>query len=218
MSTLSPKKALLALLMTGCLALAIARENTLAEAAQTIASSASEGLKVVRGAIALKPIGVEARGEVEVAFSPDLGAEELVIRVTDSATKDLRVMAYSFTSAKVTSAILRAAKRGVKVYLLADAKHNLSESSSQKGRAALSALANSGVMVRVVDAYSIFHDKVQIADGRVTQTGSFNYSAAAATRNSENVIVHWDNPALAKAYADHFERNWKISKAFTPSY
>ena len=218
MSTLSPKKALLALLMTGCLAPAIARENTLAEAAQTIASSASEGLKVVRNDIALKPNGVEARGEVEVAFSPDLGAEELVLRVTDSATKDLRVMAYSFTSAKVTSAILRAAKRGVKVYLLADAKHNLSESSSQKGRAALSALANSGVMVRVVDAYSIFHDKVQIADGRVTQTGSFNYSAAAATRNSENVIVHWDNPALAKAYADHFERNWKISKAFTPSY
>ena len=218
MNTLSAKKALVALMMTGFLAPVIARENILAEAAQTIASSASESLKVVRGAIALKPIGVEARGEIEVAFSPDLGAEELVIRVTDSADKDLRVMAYSFTSAKVTSAILRAAKRGVKVYLLADAKHNLSESSSQKGRAALSALANAGVMVRVVDAYAIFHDKVQISDGRVTQTGSFNYSAAAATRNSENVIVHWDNPALAKAYADHFERNWKISKAFTPSY
>ena len=87
MNTLSAKKALVALMMTGFLAPVIARENILAEAAQTIASSASESLKVVRGAIALKPIGVEARGEIEVAFSPDLGAEELVIRVTDSANK-----------------------------------------------------------------------------------------------------------------------------------
>jgi len=214
----TPRALLVALLLAAFFPYAAARESLLTEAAQMVASSASEGIKGVRSAIAHKPIGVEARGEIEVAFSPDLGAEELVIRVTDNASKELRVMAYSFTSSKVTAAIIRAVKRGVDVYLLADADHNLSKSSSQKGRAALSALHHAGVHVRVVDAYAIFHDKVQVADGRVTQTGSFNYSAAAATRNSENVIVHWNNPALAKAYAEHFERNWKISKAFTPSY
>jgi phosphatidylserine/phosphatidylglycerophosphate/cardiolipin synthase-like enzyme len=168
-----------------------------------------------------KPTGPKAvanRGAIEVAFSPDHGAEDLVLRVVDSAKADLRVMAYSFTSSKMTAALVRAAKRGVKVYLLADEKQNTGEGGAGKSKAALSTLSLAGVSVRLVGAYPIFHDKVQIADGRTLQTGSYNYSDAAARRNSENVIVHWDNPDLAMAYAEHFERNWRLSKPFTPSF
>ena len=162
---------------------------------------------------------VANRGGIEVAFSPDYGAEELVIRVVDSAKADLRVMAYSFTSAKMTSALVRAVKRGVKVYLLADEKQNTGEGGgAKKSKAALSTLSLAGANVRLVGAYAIFHDKVQIVDGRTLQTGSFNFSDAAARRNSENVIVHWDNPDLALAYAEHFERNWRLSKPFNPGF
>ena len=197
---------------------AFARDSGLGEKALQLAASAGEGVKAVREAFTNSATPVQAQGQIEVAFSPNLGAEELVIRVTDSAKKDLRVMAYAFTSSKITSALIRAAKRGVNVYLLADEKQNLGVGAGPKGRAALSALSLTGVHVRVVDAYPIFHDKVQISDGRVLQTGSFNYSDAAAKRNSENVIVHWDNPELASAYAEHFARNWKLSKAFNPSF
>lgn len=197
---------------------AFARDSGLGEKALQLAASAGEGVKAVREAFTNSATPVQAQGQIEVAFSPNLGAEELVIRVTDSAKKDLRVMAYAFTSSKITSALIRAAKRGVNVYLLADEKQNLGAGAGPKGRAALSALSLAGVHVRVVDAYPIFHDKVQISDGRVLQTGSFNYSDAAAKRNSENVIVHWDNPELASAYAEHFARNWKLSKAFNPSF
>ena len=197
---------------------AFARDSGLGEKALQLAASAGEGVKAVREAFTNSATPVQAQGQIEVAFSPNLGAEELVIRVTDSAKKDLRVMAYAFTSSKITSALIRAAKRGVNVYLLADEKQNLGAGAGPKGRAALSVLSLAGVHVRVVDAYPIFHDKVQISDGRVLQTGSFNYSDAAAKRNSENVIVHWDNPELASAYAEHFARNWKLSKAFNPSF
>lgn len=197
---------------------ALARESGIGEKALQLAASAGEGVKAVREAFTSSATPVQAKGQIEVAFSPNLGAEELVIRVTDSAKKDLRVMAYAFTSSKITSALIRAAKRGVNVYLLADEKQNLGDGAGTKGRAALSALSLAGVQVRVVGAYPIFHDKVQISDGRVVQTGSFNYSDAAAKRNSENVIVHWDNPDLASAYAEHFARNWKLSKAFNPSF
>ena len=197
---------------------AFARDSGLGEKALQLAASAGEGVKAVREAFTNSATPVQAQGQIEVAFSPNLGAEELVIRVTDSAKKDLRVMAYAFTSSKITSALIRAAKRGVNVYLLADEKQNLGAGAGPKGRAALSALSLAVVHVRVVDAYPIFHDKVQISDGRVLQTGSFNYSDAAAKRNSENVIVHWDNPELASAYAEHFARNWKLSKAFNPSF
>jgi phosphatidylserine/phosphatidylglycerophosphate/cardiolipin synthase-like enzyme len=36
-----------------------------------------------------------------------------------------------------------------------------------------------------------------ISDGKHVQTGSFNYSQAAAKSNSENVLVVWNNPDLA---------------------
>lgn len=196
----------------------LARESSIGEKALQLAATAGEGVKAVREAFNISAIPVQAHGQIEVAFSPNFGAEELVIRVADSAKKDLRIMAYAFTSSKMTSALIRAAKRGVNVYLLADEKQNLGEGAGPKGRAALSALSLAGVHVRVVGAYAIFHDKVQIADGRSVMTGSFNFSDAAAKRNSENVIVHWDNPELASAYADHFSRNWKLSKAFDPSF
>ena len=104
---------------------AFARDSGLGEKALQLAASAWEGVKAVREAFTNSATPVQAQGQIEVAFSPNLGAEELVIRVTDSAKKDLRVMAYAFTSSKITSALIRAAKRGVNVYLLADEKQNL---------------------------------------------------------------------------------------------
>lgn len=161
---------------------------------------------------------VPSAGTLEVGFSPKGGAESLVLKVIDATQTDLKVMAYSFTSAKVTRALLRATKRGVKVFIVADEKHNLGEGASPKARAALSALAEAGAQVRVVSAFAIHHDKVLISEGRHSQLGSFNYSEAAASRNSENVIVHWDNPALAKAYTAHFMRNWALGKPFSPQF
>src|SRR2546423_11877770 len=161
---------------------------------------------------------VAATGSVEVAFSPDEGSEALVVRVIDSAQIELRVLAYSFTSAPVTSALLRARKRGVGVRLVADQKSNESEDRSGKARAALSALANAGVEVRLISAYSIHHDKVIIADRQTVELGSYNYSDAAAHRNSENVLVNWNNRELAQAYLGHFDRNYQQSVPFATRY
>ena len=182
---------------------------------QRVVKEAGSQIRKVRDAAAPASSVVNNRGTVEVAFSPNQGAEELVLRVIDSAKTDLRVMAYSFTSAKVTSALVRAVKRGVTVYLLADKKHNMGEGSGNKAKSALSTLQLAGANIRLVGVYAIFHDKIILSDGQHLQTGSFNYSQSAATRNSENVIVHWGNPDLAAVYAEHFSRNWKRSEPFT---
>ncbi|WP_457825223.1 phospholipase D-like domain-containing protein, partial [Staphylococcus aureus] len=59
---------------------------------------------------------------VEVGFSPEGSAEALVLKTIDSARKQIRMMAYAFTSPKVVKAMLAAHKRGVDVKLLVDAK------------------------------------------------------------------------------------------------
>ncbi|MDT8992802.1 phospholipase D family protein [Curvibacter sp. APW13] len=167
---------------------------------------------------------VAATGTVEVAFSPDEGAENLVIKVINSAHSSIHMLAYSFTSAPVTQALLDAKHRGVDVKLVADYENNLEvdrngKFKSPKAVAALSALATAGVDVRTIKVYPIHHDKVILADQQSVELGSFNYSDAAAHRNSENVLVNWNNPALAKVYEGHFERNYARSQVFVnPRY
>lgn len=163
-------------------------------------------------------VAVPAAGTIEVAFSPHEGSEALVIKVIDLARSDLRVLSYSFTSAPVTSALLRAKKRGVDVRLVADHKNNLSADSSGKARAALSALVNAGIDVRTISVYPIHHDKVIVADRQTVELGSFNYSDAAARKNSENVLVNWNNPKLAEIYLKHFDRNYRQAEPYEPRY
>jgi len=157
---------------------------------------------------------VAATGRVEVAFSPNEGSQALVLKVIDSAKAELLVMSYSFTSAPVVEALLKAKKRGVDVHLVADQKNNTSEDRSGKARAALSALVNAGVDVRTISVYPIHHDKVIIADRETVEMGSYNYSDAAAHKNSENVLVNWRNPELAKVYMKHFERNYRQARSY----
>jgi phosphatidylserine/phosphatidylglycerophosphate/cardiolipin synthase-like enzyme len=159
-----------------------------------------------------------AAGTIEVAFSPNEGGEALVVKVIDSSKTELRVLSYSFTSAPVTAALLRARKRGVDVRLVADQKNNVTEDRSGKARAALSALATAGADVRTISIYPIHHDKVIVADRQTVELGSFNYSDAAARKNSENVLVNWGNPKLADVYLQHFERNYRQAVKFEPAY
>ena len=163
-------------------------------------------------------IQVPAAGSIEVAFSPSEGSEALVIKVADSAKSELRILAYSFTSVPLVSALLRAKRRGVDVRLVADEKNNVQDDRSGKARAALSALVNAGVSVRTINVYPIHHDKVIVADRETVELGSFNYSDAAARRNSENVLVNWRNPKLAEVYIAHFERNFRQASAYQLQY
>ncbi len=161
---------------------------------------------------------VPAAGTIEVAFSPNEGSEHLVVKVIDSARTELDLLSYSFTSVPVVEALVRARHRGVKVTLVADEKDNVSGDHSGKARAALGALVNAGADVRTIRVYPIHHDKVIIADRETVELGSFNYSDAAAHKNSENVLVNWGNPKLAEVYFKHFYRNYAQATAYRQAY
>lgn len=157
-----------------------------------------------------------AAGTLEVAFSPDGDGQALVLRVIDSARSELRVLAYNFTSAKVARALIRARKRGVDVRVVVDHRLNVEEDRTGKSRAALSSLVNAGIDVRTSGAFLAHHDKVIVVDRETVQLGSYNFTEAAASRNSENVFVNWRHPALARAYLRHFERNQAAAVRYEP--
>ncbi|WP_321959237.1 phospholipase D family protein [Burkholderia cenocepacia] len=182
--------------------------------AVVVASSAS----VTVGLLAT-PAGAFAdttsiRPAVQVGFSPEGGAVRLVLDVIERADREIRVMAYSFTSPEIARALVAAKRRGVDVQLVVDA----GESRNSAATAALNLLTNAGVPVRLNDRYKIQHDKVIVADGKHVETGSFNFSRAAARSNSENVVVIWNRPEVAAAYLEHWRSRWNGASPFRSTY
>ena len=133
---------------------------------------------------------------LEVAFSPDAGSEELIVKVLGSATQSIRLAGYSFTSPAVVKGLVAAKRRGVDVKVLLDDKGNRGKANI----AAMNLLAGADIPIKVVSSYAIHHDKYIVVDARHIETGSFNYSTAAAKSNSENVLVVWNNTAIAQKY------------------
>ena len=151
---------------------------------------------------------------IEVGFSPEGSAQKLVLRTIDAATSSIRVAAYVFTSPDVTRALIAAKQRGVDVAVVADHRSNLEEQRSGAGRHALTLLAKAGIPTRTVKAYPIHHDKFIVVDGIAVETGSFNFTAAAAKGNSENALVVWNDPELAETYLTHWQSRWDQGQAF----
>jgi len=155
---------------------------------------------------------------IEVGFSPEGSAERLVEKVIDSAKTSIRLAAYSFTSPAVVRALIAAKHRGVDVAVVVDEKNNLHEDRSGKARAALNLLVGAGIPTRTVSKFPTFHDKTLVVNGDTVETGSFNFSEAAAKRNSENAIVIWHSPQLAKTYLDHWQSRWSQGVDYRSTY
>jgi len=152
------------------------------------------------------------RTAFEIGFSPKGESLSIILKAIAGAQRSILVAAYSFTSKPISAALLEAHKRGVDVRVLADAKSNSGRYS------AVTFLANQGVPVRINGRYAIFHHKFMVIDGRHLETGSFNYSAAAATKNAENVLILRDVPELAGMYAREWEKLWNEGEEVTPRY
>jgi phosphatidylserine/phosphatidylglycerophosphate/cardiolipin synthase-like enzyme len=153
----------------------------------------------------------------EIGFSPEGSAAQLVDRALDSAQHSIRLAGYSFTSADVVRRLVAARHRGVDVAVIVDEKNNLIEDRSGKARIALNALVSAGIPTRTVSVFFEHHDKYFIVDGYSIESGSFNFSEAAARRNSENALVLWHCPGVAKAYLDHWQSRWAQGVDYRPN-
>jgi phosphatidylserine/phosphatidylglycerophosphate/cardiolipin synthase-like enzyme len=137
---------------------------------------------------------------IDIAFSPGGNGLELVLKAINSSTSSICMATYSFTSKPVAQALLNAKKRGVDVQIVSDKKSNGSKYTATKF------LANQGINVRLNGKYPIMHNKFIVVDNKTVETGSFNYTKAAANKNAENVIVIWNNPVVASKYGAECKR------------
>lgn len=153
---------------------------------------------------------VENFGETEFAFSPGNESTELVAKVIRSATKTIRLAGYSFTSKQLAEALVAAHRSGVDVQVVLDKSNATAKYSSA------TFLANAGVPTRIDSKHPIAHSKFMVIDDKTVETGSFNYTKAAMS-NSENVVVFWESPEIAKTYSANWQLHWGHSSAYRRS-
>jgi phosphatidylserine/phosphatidylglycerophosphate/cardiolipin synthase-like enzyme len=148
------------------------------------------------------PVLVFAQPLTEQAFSPRQGSTALIVRTIGEAHKSIRVAAYTFTSRTIAEALANAHKRGVNVRVVLNKSQRTSRSSVAGW------LGDNGIPVRFNSRYAIMHDKFLIIDDKTLETGSFNFTKAAETRNAENVIVIHGDPNAVANYTQQWEKLW----------
>ncbi|ATM22348.1 phospholipase D family protein [Raoultella ornithinolytica] len=149
---------------------------------------------------------VAAAPDIEVGFSPEGSARQLVLETINQAQTSLQMIAYSFQAPDIARALVAAHDRGVKVQIVVDKRRNAVEASQK----IMKYVAEHGVALRIDGHYHIQHDKTIIADGATVETGSFNYAPSAETKNSENVVVIRHQKAVACQYIAHWQSRWEL--------
>jgi len=165
-----------------------------------------------------KQASVTSQTTIEHGFSPDGSAEKLILSAINEAKKSIRIAAYAFTSPTIVDALLKAKKRGVNIAVLVDHKQTIQMDTKGRGKAALNLLVNAKIHVKTLKTKNTQHSKYMVIDNEHVQTGSFNYSAAAARYNHENVIFIRHHPTLAAHYLDNWDMLFKAGNAYKSNY
>lgn len=144
-------------------------------------------------------------GTVELAFTPGDAIDVRIVAAIDAAEREVLVLAFAFTQARIERALVAAHARGVVVEVVADRGQTLETPHSM-----VPTLVAAGVPVWLDGNFGAAHNKVVIVDAGLaratTVTGSYNFTSAAQRRNAENVAIFRDNAAVAQAYRAVFKR------------
>jgi phosphatidylserine/phosphatidylglycerophosphate/cardiolipin synthase-like enzyme len=127
------------------------------------------------------------------------------------ARQSIRMPAYSFTSEDIARALVDARKRGVDVRVVLDVSQKSSSTLGPRSCELRRSHANK---------LSLRHHAQQIPvdRGEHVQTGSFNYTMSAQQRNAENMIVLWNQPAIAATYEHEWQRLWLEADDYQKRY
>jgi phosphatidylserine/phosphatidylglycerophosphate/cardiolipin synthase-like enzyme len=141
---------------------------------------------------------------VVVFTSEDPALANAIVPIVNSATKNIRFMAFSFTDSPLADAMSQRAQAGVDVAGVFETVGSETEAGELK------TLMCRKLSVRQDGNPSFLHHKVIIVDERIVITGSMNFSANAEESNDENVIIV-DNAEIARLYLQEFDRVWNLA-------
>jgi phosphatidylserine/phosphatidylglycerophosphate/cardiolipin synthase-like enzyme len=158
------------------------------------------------GYAAVSAPGAGPSGDIRGPYFSDRNrVATAIIAAIHHTHRSLDIAIYSFTDRQLEAAVVAAARRGVRVRVVAD-QHQADDPHSE-----IFYLRAAGVTVRLSGGYrglrSIMHDKFAVFDDQWVETGSFNWTISAEDYNYENAIFLSD-PLTVARYEREFERIW----------
>lgn len=134
------------------------------------------------------PCPEPVKDPISVYFSPDRGADEVIIGFIDRCNETVDISVYSMTHDGIRDAILRAHERGVTVRIMTDYLQASNKYADDE------TFFKAGIpIVRGIRSYQM-HNKFVLGDAGSPEvsamaTGSFNWSKNATEKNNENFVV-----------------------------
>ena len=141
------------------------------------------------------------------------GTAALIAAAIDAARDTVVVANFSFTHHELIDALQRAKDRGLKIRVVFDRyQYGFLKEMAQ--------MTDLGFDVRLSNGKDgqkgVMHNKFVVLDGKLVETGSFNWTFNGELNNYENAVF-LDAPDDAAAWAAYFERIWAQGRAPTPA-
>ena len=140
-----------------------------------------------------------------VAFTPSFECENMIIELINSSIDTIDVAVYSINNDNIVEALQNAYKRGVKIRILTDKVQ-----ASNKHSKAFD-LYKSGLDIKVNSKHKIEHNKFGVFDGKYVVTGSYNWTNAATSKNSENCYLIASDKTSIVGYKKRYDYLWNVN-------
>ncbi len=141
------------------------------------------------------------------------GIEDRLIALMDRAQRTMDVCVYEFDLEDVADAMVRAARRGVRVRFVTDT--DTVENKNPRDQALMAKLREANIPVVPDNRRPIMHNKFTVVDGEWIELGSWNYTINDTYRNNNNQVII-QSSELAANYAAEFEKMFS-AKQFGPA-
>lgn len=136
----------------------------------------------------------------EVCFAPDEPCHVKLKKLIQSAKTSLDIAIFDINLDDLTHEVL-VQSRKIPVRILVDRRE------AKSGHSLVKLLEKAGAELRYGHQKGIMHNKFVIVDGKMVETGSFNYTNGAAFKNNENQ-VYLAAPSIVERYQKRFQKIW----------
>jgi len=136
---------------------------------------------------------------VETYFESEGDVRPRIRELLGDAQSSIHFMAFAFTDDDIAQAMVRKMREGVVVQGVMEAR-NVGGTGSE-----FELLRKAGVDIWKDGNPYIMHHKTIIVDEAIVITGSYNFTASAAERNDENVLI-LHSPEIAAVYMQEYQR------------
>ena len=139
-------------------------------------------------------------------LDPDQSAIEDTVSAIQRADREIVALVYKFDDPSVLKALRQAAKKEVRIRIVADR-----EASDEQG-SLIKKARKLGAKIRMPPRKrGKLHAKFLIVDEREVLFGSFNWTRSAADKNMELLVLQQD-PDTVRQFLELFEEIWRESK------